>query len=842
MRMPWSGDKENKETRERQNIIDLLFTRAKMHWWLLGVISALAVMWIAFPMEEQRKPLDADDFRLDKKSPRDVFAQLDVVYYDDATAEEKRKTATEMPPVFSLDFQRLEDAKEEFSIVHEMRAVKTSLDLRFQPVLDSRDITTELRQKLEDRRVLLSQDASVAIKEKDKEWLINSGSGKTYIVKKEEDKLNVYLTDEEKVRGMKRRFIIGPTNEVGLILATTSNEELEDMEKEVMQVLSSILASGVIPLGGDGGSFTADLSKIDYMKPKWEQIRKKLEQKMNRTPTKIEITAEMDVTLVDTRSEPVEAKIVPVTELLFWPKATSAARGMSEEMPLSIKVVVEEMCVYLMRPNLKYDPILTEKRRADLLNDFPPVRRTISKGNKIVGIGDTITEPIKEKLEAMSHAQRQALLLAVPGAALLVALFVGAFIIYLKKYEPSIFSQPRKIMALNIAILLTLVLGNLIIISGPALKIERPGFLIPAALASIVVAMLANVQLAIVVTCILGGFVAMLAGIDLASSLEYFLVIMAGGTAAAISASRARHRRHLMVTGVYVSIVSVVAILGLGLLKNEPFGRLGTNCLLGATNGVMVAVLAPGLMPIFEYLSRTTTDMELLELADLNQPLLVEFKGKAAGTYYHSLDIAKLAETAAEEIGANPLLTRVGSYYHDIGKMTKPENFIENQKGENIHDSLTPRMSARIIVQHVKEGSRLAREHKLPQIVIDMIEQHHGTTMIGGQRFYQKALEADKHNTVRIEDYRYPGPKPQTKEAAILQLADSVESARRVLLNDSPAYPRLVSFAREIVEEKIMDFQLDECDLTLRDIRSITNAFVKVLSGIYHTRIEYSQA
>jgi len=184
----------------------------------------------------------------------------------------------------------------------------------------------------------------------------------------------------------------------------------------------------------------------------------------------------------------------------------------------------------------------------------------------------------------------------------------------------------------------------------------------------------------------------------------------------------------------------------------------------------------------------------------------------------------------------------VGSYYHDIGKMTKPVNFIENQGGENVHDKLNPSMSIRVIAQHIKDGVRLAKEYKLPQVVIDIIQQHHGTTLIGGLHFYQKAMEADRHNTVRIEDFRYPGPKPQTKEVAIVHLADSIESARRVVLNDSPTYSRLVSFVEEIIEGKIMDFQLDECDLTLKDMRSITTAFARVLSGMYHTRIEYPKA
>ncbi len=296
-----------------------------------------------------------------------------------------------------------------------------------------------------------------------------------------------------------------------------------------------------------------------------------------------------------------------------------------------------------------------------------------------------------------------------------------------------------------------------------------------------------------------------------------------------------------MIAGVYVAAVNAVTILGLGLLENMSLIKLGTNCLTGGLNGIAVAVLIPGLLPVFEYLSRTTTDIELLELSDLNQPLLTQLKEKASGSYYHSIDVAKLAEAAAEAVGANPLLTRVGSYYHDIGKMTKPEYFIENQKGENIHDKLSPSMSTRVIANHVKDGVRIAKEHKLPRVVIDIIQQHHGTTLIGGQRFYQKAMEADRHNTVKLEDYRYPGPKPQTKEAVIILLADSIESARRVMLSEDPTYSRLASFVREIIESKIMDFQLDECDLTFKDVSLISDTFIRVLAGIYHTRVEYPE-
>jgi len=776
MQMRWSEDNGSKDPKKRQNVDALLLTRLRMHWWLLGVIVLSVAFFVAYPQEEQRKFLDLDKFQVGEKSLRDVFAPTDASYYDEiATEEEKQKASAKVPPVFDLEFQRLEDAKNEFKIVRQVRA-------------------------------------------------------------------NQLLDEKQKIVEMRQRFIIGPTDPVGRILVTASDKQIDKIEKEVMRILSDILAEGVIP-GGDNSSFTEELSSVPHIKPEWERIRKKLEKETGQKATNTQIAAMLQVSIFG--QDPDVDKTLLVDDLRFWHEATNAARAIADKMAEPIRTAVKEMSVDLMRPNLKYNPILTQERQEKTIEDFPPVLLPISAGDRIIGIGDVVTEQVEVKLKAISRAQKLAILRSIPGALLLAALLAYALVVYLRKYEPSIFSEPRKIIALNIAILMVLVLGYIIIVWEPR-SIDRPGFLIPAALASIVVAILGSVQLAIVVTCIVGVFISLLVGVNLTGALQYFLVILAGGTVAAMSVARARHRRHLIMAGIYVSVVNVATILGLGLLENVSLVNVGTNCLVGALNGIAVAVLTPGLLPIFEYLSRTTTDMELLELSDLNQPLLAQLKSSASGSYYHSLRVAELAWAAAEEIGvnrANPLLVRVGAYYHDVGKISKPEYFIENQPpgGKNIHDGLNPNMSARVIKAHVKDGVSLAREYKLPQVIVDIIQQHHGTTLVGGHRFYQKALEADRHNTVRLEDYRYPGPKPQTKEAVIVHLADSVESAS-VTLHDNPTYRQLINFVRRIVEGKIADFQLDECDITLKDISLITESFARVLSGMLHTRVDYPKA
>jgi len=645
------------------------------------------------------------------------------------------------------------------------------------------------------------------------------------------------LNKTQKIRQIRELFYIIPSDRAGTILVEASEEQIKSMKDETLRLISDVLSRGIIADSNDV-SFTHELAKIDYLKPKWETIREETDKQTGITLSDIQIAAKMNITIVDTRLGSASEKTLSVKELLPLSEALVVARNMANELPEPVSDVVKEM-LGLIRPNLTYNPALTQENQERRINELLSSSQKIAKGEKIIGIGDVVTESHVRKLKAQSTAQRQVILNSFPSVLLLILILSALFIIYLEKQESMFFSEPRKILTVITAMLLVLALANLVINQGHKMGLPSPGFLVPVALASIIIAVVTNVQLSILATCIVGVLMAVLAGIGTTASFGYFLVTLTGGTVAAIYITHTRRRRHLIKVGLYVSLTNIVTILGVGFLSEEPLMKLGMGALVGGINGLIVALLTPGLLPVFEYLSRTTTDMELLELSDLNQQLLTQLKEKASGSYYHSLDVAKLAETAAEAIKASPLLARVGSYYHDIGKMTKPEYFIENQKGENVHDKLNPSMSSRVISSHVKDGVKIANDARLPQVIQDIIQQHHGNTLIGGLRFYQKAMEADKHNTVRLEDYRYPGPKPLTKESAIILLADSIESARHVLLRDDSSYSRIINFVREIIEDKTMDAQLNECNLTLRDISLISDAFVKVLSGMYHTRIGY---
>ena len=263
-----------------------------------------------------------------------------------------------------------------------------------------------------------------------------------------------------------------------------------------------------------------------------------------------------------------------------------------------------------------------------------------------------------------------------------------------------------------------------------------------------------------------------------------------------------------------------------------------TALAFAAAGGLASGVLVLGLMPIFES-AGFVTDYRLMELANLNHPLMRQLMLRAPGSYHHSVIVGSLAEAAAEAVGANSLLVRVGAFFHDIGKTLKPQYFIENQRDvENIHDRLSPSMSALVIVSHVKEGIELGRKYKLPEPLIDMIPQHHGTSLVSF--FYNKAVQQadpEKGETINDSDYRYPGPKPQTKEAAIMMLADGVEAATRSLKTHSQG--AISARVQRILNKCVADGQLDECPLTLRDLHIASETFVQVLMGIHHHRIEY---
>ena len=361
---------------------------------------------------------------------------------------------------------------------------------------------------------------------------------------------------------------------------------------------------------------------------------------------------------------------------------------------------------------------------------------------------------------------------------------------------------------------------------------ELDTYLVPTPLAAMLTTILINSQVGLVLSLVLSLFVG-----SLFSDYYVGLICALTSAVAVYSVLHVRHRNQFFPPMIYLPLSYAALIAATDLLRFVPLDQIYHHILPGLATGVIAPILTMGLLPLFETLFRITTAITLLELSDLNRSLLRDLAIRAPGTYTHSLIMANLSEGAAEAIGADALLARVGCYYHDIGKMYKPEYFSENQglqSGRNAHDNLTPTMSTLVITSHVKDGLSLAEENGLPKAIADLIPQHHGTTVI--EYFYNRAIELGDES-VRANDFRYDGPKPQTKEAGILMLADSVESAVRTLGERTPN--RVRQLVRNIIEQKFSGGELDECDLTLQDLHKIEDSFIPLLMGTIHDRVEY---
>ncbi len=357
-------------------------------------------------------------------------------------------------------------------------------------------------------------------------------------------------------------------------------------------------------------------------------------------------------------------------------------------------------------------------------------------------------------------------------------------------------------------------------------------FYIPFALIPMLATLLfSSLELSFLLTVAVSFSVAALYG----GKLDIAVLFLVSGIFSSILVKETRRRMDVIRAGVAAGIIqSVLFVLMEGLKLN---GSCGIAALF--INGLISGVIAIGILPVFEYLFKTVTNISLLELADFNQPLLRRMILEAPGTYHHSLVVGNLAEAACGAIDANALLARIGAYYHDIGKLSKPEYFSENQiPSFNKHDDLSPSMSKLVIMNHVKEGSELAEKYKLNPKLADFIRQHHGTSLV--YYFYRRALEKfDASKPVDEEGFRYPGPKPNSKETAVVMLADSVEAASRTIKEPTPA--NIEDLVYKIINNKFIDGQLDSCDLTLKDLEKISAEFIRILSGMYHSRINYPE-
>lgn len=464
---------------------------------------------------------------------------------------------------------------------------------------------------------------------------------------------------------------------------------------------------------------------------------------------------------------------------------------------------------------------------------------SVEKGEVLVAAGHRVSEKAARALEEIArHESTGAGLNTYGGLSLLFLLMFYLYYRDIKRYRPALIADTRKMFLLAFLLLATVVLAqfskHILILVADKLQLETAtiGFALPVTAGAMLVSLLLDFHLALSFSFMISILLGISFQGDPLIPLYYFL----GSIVAALSVIQCKKRTAVLRAGALTALVNITAIAGIDFYKGDLFTRGIYDMSAGFLGAIAVAMIVSATLPFFEAVFDIATDIKLLELLEPNQPLLKKLVYTTPGTYHHSILIGNLAEAAAEAIGENPLLARVGAYYHDVGKIRKPEYFIENQHPkDNKHNRLMPSMSSLIIASHVKDGVDVAREHNLPAALIDIIHQHHGTSLI--TFFYQKAKELQPYARIAEEDYRYPGPRPRTKVAAIVMLSDAVEAASRTL--DDPTPQRIQALTNSVITRIFLDDQLSSCDLTLRNLREISKSFNLTLNGIFHHRIDY---
>lgn len=490
-----------------------------------------------------------------------------------------------------------------------------------------------------------------------------------------------------------------------------------------------------------------------------------------------------------------------------------------------------------LKPNLLFNKELTDQRKNEAIGSVALSVDLVYEDERIIDANERVTDEIFDKLRSLEIALAEKSLLEGDwqnflshfGKYLLTFLILLILFIYILKNRPHIFKDNNKLILINLIIFLQVGIGAIIV--GP---LGWSPYLIPTTISCMLLGILFDVGIGLIVTAVIGLIMGGILGLDY--TIATMTVI--SGIVAIYSVSKIRTRNQIFKAIIFIILAYSATLLAFNSLRYEEISEtLKAFLYFILPNAILSPFITYMSLGVFEKIFDITTDVTLLELSDMNHPLLKQLANKAPGTFHHSIVVGNLAESAAKEIqGANSLLARVGSYYHDIGKMKKSEYFVENQKGiENKHNSLAPNMSALILSAHVKNGLELGKEYNLPKKIRDFIPEHHGRNVMS--YFYDKALKEKDAKEVNIEDYRYPGPKPQTKETAIVMLADTVEAAAKTLKSPTPG--RLRKLVTDLVEKKFLEGELEDCNLTMRDLKGIVEGFVSVLIGIYHERIEY---
>ena len=507
--------------------------------------------------------------------------------------------------------------------------------------------------------------------------------------------------------------------------------------------------------------------------------------------------------------------------------------------------LIVDLSQRLLQPNITLNRNETEERKRKALETIKPIMYQIKTGEMILREGERVTDLQILKLQAMTaQSDDPAIVTTSLGAGVFLAILLLALhTLYLQQQRHARLNQNRHLLFMGLMLIFVFLMAKVAgALSGgvfPASAFSVPDtaivYAVPAAAGAMLVCLFLGFEIAIPFGVIAAICTALLLGND----FKIFLFALVNNTMAAYWVRQSRERKLFITAGIKLGLLNIVLASAASIYASEyAVEQLLWSWLLAFSGGMLSGIATLGLAPLVEMAFQYTTDITLLELANLDRPILRRLMLEAPGTYHHSVIVGSLVEAAAAEIDANPLLAKVCGYYHDIGKVKKPLYFIENQRdGRNKHDKLAPSMSSLILIAHVKDGVEIARKNKLGQAIIDTIQQHHGSSLIS--YFYEKAKQLKGEEAVKLDDYRYPGPKPQTKEAGLVMLADVVEAASRTLENPTPS--RIQGLVQNLINKVFSDGQLDNCELTLKDLHRIAMRFIKILNGIHHHRIEYAE-
>ncbi|MDX2447590.1 MAG: HDIG domain-containing protein [Desulfobacterales bacterium] len=516
-----------------------------------------------------------------------------------------------------------------------------------------------------------------------------------------------------------------------------------------------------------------------------------------------------------------------------------------KDLNYNLRNLIVDVVQNLLAPNITLNKSETEEWKKLAASEIKPIFYKIKTGEMLLREGERVTELQLLKLKSLeSQLKDEGVFAKSLGAAMvIICLFVIVHLLYLSYLKKLPGRYNRNLLCITCIFIFfmgiakaTAIFSESLVV-GATLSISETTLFygIPIGAGAMTICLFLGMEIAIPFAVLMAICTALVYD----TGFEILIYLLLNGVMAAYWIQNCRERKVFIKAGLKLGLLNILLVVAAEIYSGNLSGMpIMWGAVFAFVGGVGTGIVTSGLSPLIELAFGYTTDITLLELANLDRPILKRLMIEVPGTYHHSVVVGTMVEAAASEIGANPLLAKVCGYYHDIGKIKKPLYFIENQEdGINRHDKLAPSLSSLILIAHIKDGMEMGRENKLGQAIIDTIGQHHGTSLI--RYFYEKAKKQKGEHAVKIEDFKYPGPRPQTREAGLVMLADVLEAASRTMANPTPS--RIQRLVQELINRIFSEGQLDNCELTLKDLHNIARSFKKILTGIHHHRIEYPE-